>query len=83
MCQLLGKGKKPSIPLAELKKHVVIPERALSGAKLVSVHLLAGESGPEVWVGLDNFYAITLYNGSPMYALAVDELANEIKKRRV
>ena len=45
-------------------------------AQLVTLDL--GDDGEEHWVGLHNFFVITRYNRSVMYALAVHELGNAI-----
>jgi len=39
---------------------------------------LKGEDGDEYWVGFQNYYTITRYNRSTMYALAVFELSEAI-----
>ena len=53
---------------------------AQSGAPDLPATLLTleGVNGPEYWIGYQNFYVITRYNRSPMYAMAVHQLAQEI-----
>jgi membrane-bound lytic murein transglycosylase B len=44
----------------------------------LSLIALDGASGREYWFGFKNFYVITRYNRSPLYALAVHQLAQAI-----
>lgn len=46
-----------------------------SAAQLLT---LEGEDGNEYWIGFHNFFVITRYNHSVMYALAVHQLGQEI-----
>ncbi|MFM1782875.1 MAG: hypothetical protein RIS14_628 [Pseudomonadota bacterium] len=42
---------------------------------------LEGVQGTEHWIGFKNFWVITRYNRSPMYAMAVWQLSQEIAQR--
>ena len=70
--------------LAEYAALGVRPVEALGArADEVPAVLLAYESSAsatEYWLGLRNFYAITRYNRSPKYALAVVQLADAIAR---
>jgi membrane-bound lytic murein transglycosylase B len=41
------------------------------------------EGDDELWVGLDNFYVITRYNHRPLYAMAVFQLSQAIRKEKL
>ncbi|MDH5824696.1 lytic murein transglycosylase B [Luteimonas sp. RD2P54] len=72
-------GFDPVHPLTVLAARGYRPqpgEPVADGATLVS---LEGEAGPEYWLGYRNFYVITRYNRSPMYSLAVHQLAQSIR----
>jgi membrane-bound lytic murein transglycosylase B len=44
--------------------------------------LQSNEEQKEYWVGLHNFYVITRYNRSPLYAMAVHQLSEAIRSSR-
>ena len=53
----------------------------LDGATLARLYRLDGAEGSEWWLALPDFYVITRYNHSHMYALAVHQLAQAIRAR--
>jgi membrane-bound lytic murein transglycosylase B len=69
---------EPVYPLADLAARGYRPrsgEPTAEGATLVT---LEGDGGKEYWLGYRNYYVITRYNRSPMYALSVHQLAQAI-----
>ena len=76
------KARKPTHSLSQLRKNGVQALGNLN-SKRVSLLQLEGEKGNEYWITGDNFYVITRYNHSPKYAMAVFQLAWEIKQRRL
>ena len=68
---------KPHTSIADLAKKGVIPKVAVDNDAKVTVITLEGKRGKEYWLGLDNFYVITRYNHSAMYAMAVYQLSQK------
>lgn len=72
---------EPRYTLAQLAERGYTPRvaaREPGNATLVS---LDGASGKEYWIGYQNFYAITRYNISKHYAMAVYQLSEAIAGR--
>lgn len=78
--RLTEAGLKPSLPIEELRKEGIGTEIPLNPSTLASLVKLENENGPEYWIGLNNFYVITRYNHSHLYAMAVYQLSREILK---
>jgi membrane-bound lytic murein transglycosylase B len=76
---LVAKGLKPSLKIADMKKLGVKPETALPDDALAALIELEQKDSHEYWIGLQNFYAITRYNHSALYAMAVYQLSEEIR----
>jgi membrane-bound lytic murein transglycosylase B len=64
--------------LAELGERGYRPTTAQGHALDATLVTFEGNEGTEHWLGFKNFYVITRYNRSPMYAMAVYQLSREI-----
>ncbi|KFN43722.1 lytic murein transglycosylase B [Arenimonas oryziterrae] len=64
--------------LADLAARGYRPLDPAVPAQPVTLLTLEGSNGPEYWIGYRNFYVLTRYNRSPMYAMAVYQLSREI-----
>ena len=70
---------RPRHRVEVLKQAGFIPRQELENSHKAAIHRLIASDGTEYWYGLQNFYAITRYNISRLYAMAVYQLANKIK----
>ncbi len=68
----------PKETVTSLSHQGVIFSTGLDGDEKSQLITLQGEEGEEYWVGFHNFFVITRYNRSVMYALAVHQLGQEI-----
>ena len=67
--QLAQRGYQPSVPVAA----------GLTATPIT----LEGSDGKQYWLGFQNYYAITRYNNSKMYAMAVYQLSQAIAGKEV
>jgi membrane-bound lytic murein transglycosylase B len=79
---LVAKGLKPSLKIEDMEKQGVKLESTLPGDMLAALIELEEKDGHEYWAGMQNFYAITRYNHSALYAMAVYQLSEEIRNVR-
>ncbi len=79
--QLIERGLKPHTPLNEFVDYGLNFETNddTLPASLIELEQVANK---EYWITLGNFYAITRYNHSALYAMAAHQLSLEIKKAR-
>ncbi|MDP1776714.1 MAG: lytic murein transglycosylase, partial [Moraxellaceae bacterium] len=68
--------------LAAIAQSGIQSNHSLSPKTPATAFRLQGTNGSEYWIGLHNFYVITRYNRSIMYAMAVNDLANLIKQEK-
>ena len=76
---LLKKGLKPSVTFSELNQFGVEFDFHVNGTEKTALLEFKKDDEDEYWLGLNNFYVITRYNHSHMYAMAVYQLSQKIK----
>lgn len=72
---------KPVHDMKKLREYGVQTEQLIDDAEKATFMQLKGAKGREHWVGLKNFYVITRYNHSRLYAMAVHQLSEEIARQ--
>jgi membrane-bound lytic murein transglycosylase B len=78
---VIAAGFEPHMTVAQMRKRGVVPLAPVPDDALAMLYTVDAGSGPEHWIGLQNFYVITRYNRSVNYAMAVRELARELRGR--
>ena len=69
---------KPEETISSLSQQGVMFSTDMPAGAASQLLMLKGKHGDEHWVGFHNFFVITRYNHSVMYALAVHQLGQEI-----
>ncbi|SEM78385.1 membrane-bound lytic murein transglycosylase B [Luteibacter sp. UNCMF331Sha3.1] len=75
------KDWRPVKPIEAFVADGFAPLKHVNPGRDAQLVRLDGPNGDEYWFTFQNFYVITTYNRSPMYAMAVDQLAQEIRAR--
>jgi membrane-bound lytic murein transglycosylase B len=79
---LLSDTLEPGLTVAELAAGGIREPLPIPAGEKFKLLALEGESGRDYWLGFRNFYVITRYNHSVHYAMAVYQLADEIRRTR-
>lgn len=74
--------RPPHLSLNRLAKLGIYPEKHFAGSLPANLFVLKDKASPQYWLGFQNFYVIKTYNHSDLYAMAVVDLANQIKAYR-
>jgi membrane-bound lytic murein transglycosylase B len=69
---------KPDLRVAELTERGFVSAPEISPERRAAVLELEEEDRKAYWLVFDNFYVITRYNRSPLYAMAVHQLSEKI-----
>ena len=77
--QHLSRGlNPPTVDVARLRQDGARPVRPVDGDQEAFLLEMITAGGAEYWLGFYNFYVITRYNRSPLYAMAVHQLGEAI-----
>ena len=77
---ILDLGYKPNTVLDAMRHDGITPLKPMPDDLVAALLRFEQKDGPEYWLGFNNFYTITRYNHSPLYAMAVYQLSEEIRE---
>ncbi|MFA7553709.1 MAG: lytic murein transglycosylase B [Spongiibacteraceae bacterium] len=76
--KVANQNLKPTLTVAALQDKGYQPVTPVAAEQVATAMILEGESGEEYWLGLQNFYVITRYNHSALYAMAVYQFSEQL-----
>ncbi|MCZ6655848.1 MAG: lytic murein transglycosylase B [Gammaproteobacteria bacterium] len=79
--ELANQGLALEVTVSDLRS-LGVEVADIEGDAKAALFRMEQRDGPEYWVGLHDFYVITRYNRSRLYALAVHQLSQTIKTKR-
>ncbi|MDM8180800.1 MULTISPECIES: lytic murein transglycosylase B [Marinobacter] len=78
---LLTRELRPTLTVNDYRQAGIVPKMDAPGDAKARVIRLVGDEGSELWLTYHNFYVITRYNHSHLYAMAVHQLAGALEER--
>lgn len=78
--RLVTRELKPRFTVSDYRTAGVDVPDSLAGDEPARILRVEGADGPQWWLTCHNFYVITRYNHSHLYAMAVHELAGELEQ---
>lgn len=79
--KIVNKSLKPKHRVRDFTKLGLVPDLSIDANEKATAMLLQGADGEEYWIGLTNFYVITRYNHSHLYAMAAYQLSQALKEK--
>jgi len=79
--QALTKGLKPDLSVSELESLAITSKQDIASDETIKLLAYEQLENNDLWIGLNNFYVITRYNHSPLYAMAVFQLSEAINSQ--
>jgi membrane-bound lytic murein transglycosylase B len=76
--RLMSRELKPRFTVSDFRNAGVKVPGSLAGDEPARIVRVEGAEGPQWWLTCHNFYVITRYNHSHLYAMAVHELAGKL-----
>ena len=75
---IIDNGLKPDMQIKDLQKYGIVLDHKLANTVPIKIMRFEQQVTNEYWIGMQNFYVITRYNHSALYAMAVYQLSQSI-----